>query len=129
MTSPFVMAALIVFLHISDATPPNVADLVGDWNGTSLCQVKSSACHDEEVVYRMSKPHDDKITIQADKIVEGKPITMGASEWAYDKSTGTLTWQIPRGTWKLAVNGDTMDGTLIVSENVLFRKIHLKKSK
>lgn len=27
----------------------------GVWNGTSLCQVKNSPCHDEIVVYHISK--------------------------------------------------------------------------
>ena len=81
------------------------------------------------MVYRISKPHGDKVSIQADKIVDGKPVTMGTSEWTYEKSSGTLTWEVPRGTWKLVVDADTMDGTLVVPENVLFRKVHLKRSK
>jgi hypothetical protein len=108
---------------------PQISDLVGDWAGTSMCQVKPSPCHDEKVVFRFSKPHEDKVSVQADKIVDGKPVTMGVGEWTYDKSAGTLTWHIPRGDWKLIVSDTTMDGTLIVPDNVVFRKIHLKKSK
>lgn len=114
--------------HAFAFSAPPISDLVGDWSGTSLCQ-EQSPCHDEDVIFRFSKPHEDKITVQADKIVDGKPVTMGASEWTYDKSAGTLTWQMPRGNWKLIVDGDTMDGTLAVPDNVVFRKIHLKRSK
>jgi hypothetical protein len=126
-----VLTALIILATHASAlgfAAPQISDLVGDWTGTSLCQVKPSPCHDENVVFRFSKPHENKITVQADKIIDGKPVTMGAGEWTYDKSTGTLTWQIPRGDWKLIVNDATMDGTLIVPDNVVFRKIHLKKS-
>lgn len=116
--------------YASDRTSgSNIANLVGDWTGTSLCQVKPSACHDEQVVFRFSHPQSSKITVQADKIVEGKPITMGVGDWTYDSTTRSLTWQIPRGTWKLIVDGNAMDGTLIVQENVIFRRIHLTKSK
>lgn len=108
---------------------PEISELVGDWNGTSACQVKPSPCHDETVVYHLSNPHENKITIQADKIVDGKPINMGAGEWTYDKSTRTLRCEIPQGTWKLVVTGDAMDGTLTVPDNVVFRKVHVSRSK
>lgn len=132
MRFPTVLTVLIILATRAYAfgfAAPRISDLVGDWAGTSLCQVKPSPCHDEHVVFRFSQPHQDKITVQADKIVDGKPVTMGVSEWTYDKSTGTLTWHIPRGDWKLIVSDSTMDGILIVPDNVVFRKIHLKKSK
>lgn len=108
---------------------PEITDLVGDWSGTSLCQVKPSACHDETVVYHLSNPHDDKITIQADKIVDGKPVTMGTSEWTYERSAHSLSWQMPRGTWKLVIDGDILEGTLTGTDNVVFRKVRLRRAK
>ena len=111
------------------SSTPKISDLVGDWSGTSLCQVKPSPCHDESVIFHLSNPHENKITIRADKIVDGKAVTMGVGDWTYEKSTGKLVWQIPRGTWMMVVSDNTMDGTLIVPENVVFRKIHLRKSK
>jgi len=130
------MKALILYLALAFAlsaskreSVSDIANLVGDWNGTSLCQVKPSACHDESVIFRLSHPHDNKITVQADKLVDGKPVTMGSGEWTYDEAAHSLTWQIPRGTWKLVVEGNEMNGTLVVPENVIFRRIHLTKSK
>ena len=29
--------------------------LIGTWKGTSLCQIKSYPCHDEQVVHHISK--------------------------------------------------------------------------
>ena len=104
-------------------------DLVGDWSGTSLCQVRPSPCKDEQVVFRLSHPQNSKIYIQADKIVEGKSVTMGAGDWSYDSVSQALTWEIPRGTWKLVVAGDEMNGTLVTRDNLVFRKIHLHRSK
>jgi len=106
-----------------------IADLVGDWSGTSLCEVKPSPCNDEQVVYHLSNPRADKITVQADKIVDGKSINMGSGDWTYDKSAGMLKWEMPRGMWKLVVEDDNMDGTLTGLDKVVFRKIHLRKSR
>lgn len=107
----------------------NIGYLVGDWNGTSLCQVRPSACNDEHVVFHFSDPRAGKITVMADKIVDGKLVNMGSGVWTYDESTRTLTWKMPRGVWKLAVGGDSMDGTLTRPDKVVFRQVHLRKSR
>ena len=106
-----------------------IGGLVGEWSGTSLCQVKPSPCHDEEVVFRLSHPEKDKIRLQADKIVDGKAVTTGVDDWFYDSASQVLIWEIPRGTWKLTVDGDEINGTLITRDNVVFRKVHLHRSK
>lgn len=128
IAAPLILSTAGIY-GAADQKPPEISDLVGDWNGTSLCQVKPSACHDENVVYHLSNPHDDKITIQADKIVDGKPINMGSGDWTYEKSTRALTFKIPRGTWKLIVTGDAMDGTLTDPNGTIFRKVHVSRSK
>jgi hypothetical protein len=107
----------------------DIAYLVGDWSGTSLCQVRPSACNDERVVFHFSNPQANKITVAADKIVNGKMVNMGSGLWTYDQSARTLEWKIPQGVWKLAVEGDRMGGTLVGPDNVIFRKVHLRRSK
>ena len=113
----------------SKKKPSAIADLVGDWSGTSLCQVKPSPCNDEQVVLRLSHPQQEKIHVQGDKIVDGKAVTMGVDDWSYDAISQTLIYEIPRGTWKLIVDGDEMNGTLITRDNVLLRKVHVHRSK
>ena len=51
--------------------------IAGTWKGTSICQVKQSACHDENVVYHISKKSANVYTIQASKIVNGAEDDMG----------------------------------------------------
>ena len=51
--------------------------LEGTWKGTSLCQQKQSACHDENVVYHISKKAANIYTMQASKIVNGAKQNMG----------------------------------------------------
>jgi len=77
----------------------------------------------------LSHPEKDKIRLQADKIVDGKAVTMGVEDWFYDSASQVLIWEMPRGTWKLTVDGDEMNGTLITRDNVVFRKVHLHRSK
>lgn len=62
------------------------AKLVGDWSGDSICQARDSACHGEKVVYHLSKPSGKPgwVTISADKIVNGEPVNMGASDYKFD---------------------------------------------
>jgi len=114
-------------LFAADKKNVDAAALVGDWTGTSLCQVKPSPCHDEQVVLRLSHPRQGKINVQADKMVSGKAVTMGADDWSYDSVSRVLSWESPRGTWKLIVDGDEINGTLITRDNVIFRKVHLHR--
>jgi hypothetical protein len=63
MRRPTLFNAVIFCLavHFSDAqTGASKIDtlLIGTWKGTSICQVKNSPCHDEVVVYRISKNND-----------------------------------------------------------------------
>ena len=52
--------------------------LIGNWVGESICTGKHPACNDEKVVYRirLNPNNSSSVTIQADKIVEGKPVDM-----------------------------------------------------
>jgi len=59
--------------------------LVGDWKGTSLCQVKNSPCHDENVVYHISKIcSGDSYQIDASKIIDGKENDMGTLNFSFN---------------------------------------------
>src|SRR5262245_2573314 len=55
---------------------------VGDWRGASICQVHPSACQDEDSLYHVTaisgKP--GQFSMQADKIVDGKPQNMGNAD-------------------------------------------------
>ena len=56
----------------------------GTWKGTSLCQIKNSPCHDEIVVYHISKDSTGKsYEVIANKIVDGKEDYMGTIPFTY----------------------------------------------
>ncbi len=110
------------------------SDLGGNWIGESVCVGNRPACHDEQVIYRITKAPDPagKVTITADKIVNGKPELMGVLDFKYDPEKSTLVCDFNRGSthglWELAVKNTAMTGTLIVlPEKTLVRRIKLKK--
>jgi hypothetical protein len=132
-----IFAVVLVLIHFSAnavAVNDDGSTLVGTWAGESLCVGNRPACHDEKVIYRITKAPDDagNVTITTDKIVNGKPETMGVLDFKYDGGKHTLTCDFTRGqthgVWELTVKEDTMEGTLIVlPDKTLARRVRLKK--
>ena len=123
----FIAAAMLVLS--ARAASAEASGLAGTWRGESLCATDASACHNESVVYYIKDVPDrpDLVTIKADKIVNGKAITMGAGEWQYDRVKQTLEWRMPQQVWLLKINGGRMEGTLTRSDGTIFRRMTLKK--
>jgi len=109
-------------------------NIEGIWKGTSLCQVKPSPCHDENVVYHILKASTDTTyTIQMNKIVNGAEEQMGSLDAVYDEAKQTLMGKTKDrqghdGVWLFTIDGKQIHGTLIINGNTLYRKIEVKKS-
>jgi hypothetical protein len=100
--------------------------ITGTWKGTSLCQVKNSPCHDETVVYHISKNNGvDTFYINAGKIVNGVEEGMGILPFYYDKKTSQLRSNA-YGTWTFNIEGAKLEGTLF-ARGELYRKIKIYK--
>jgi hypothetical protein len=134
--SALISAALLIAGNScsSQTTKTNTDDsITGIWKGTSLCEQKNGPCHDENVVYHISKGIAANIyTMQANKIVNGKEEEMGTLDFTYDKSKQTLTCKIKdrqerEGLWEFKIKGKQMSGTLVINGNTLFRKIEVTK--
>src|SRR5215212_3409453 len=98
--------------------------LIGTWNGTSICQIKNSPCHDETVVYHISKNSGvDTFYVNASKIVNGVEDEMGILPFVYNKKTNQLT-STAHGIWTFNIEGSKLEGTLFVRGD-LYRKIIL----
>lgn len=110
-------------------TDQDDSDLVGNWSGESICQDRNSPCRDERNVYHISKSRKPGVlNVSADKIVDGRAINMGNLEFKYDKESKALSSESDRATWKLIVNGKTMQGTLtLMPGKRLYRRITLRK--
>ena len=109
--------------------------LIGNWVGESICTGNHPACNDEKVVYRirLNPNNSSSVTIQADKIVEGKPVDMGTLDFIYDPKTSSLTCDFSRGrthgVFQLSVEGDLIKGVLmLLPEKEIVRNIKVKKS-
>ena len=101
--------------------------IVGTWRGHSVCLVKGSACRDEENVYRFSKPagKPDVFSGTASKVVDGREIVMGRSDWTYDAEKHVLECKTPE--IRMLVVGPGMEGDLKLPDGTAYRRISLKK--
>ena len=96
--------------------------LIDTWKGSSICQIKNSACHDETVVYHISKNKGaDTFYINGYRIVDGAEVEMGILPFVYNKNTNQLT-STAFGIWTFNVEGAKLEGTLFVHGD-LFRKL------
>jgi len=125
MTLTLALTLLLVAPQ-APATPPTIA---GAWEGSSLCTVPSSPCHDEHVVYHIQAANDKdptKFAIDANKIVNGSEESMGTLECSFTTEKKELHCDTA-GDWRFKVNGDTIVGTLTLRDGTLYRKVSLKK--
>ena len=103
--------------------------LIGDWTGTSKCQVRNSPCRDENVIFHFSPGNGaDLYKVRADKIVNGQAVDMGELDFKLERGAHRLTCTFPNGTWVLVVDKNHIDGTLTTPDKVLFRKLSLSKT-
>jgi hypothetical protein len=111
--------------------------IVGTWNGTSTCVDRQAApaCNDERVVYEITPVSgaSDRVSVQADKIVNGERGTMGVLEFRLaPDGSWTSEFQSPRSRsgWRLVVDGDRIAGTgTLLPSNAVIRKMELARQK
>jgi hypothetical protein len=124
--------SLLLMTHVALAATEDRDDesqIFGEWKGESIVVAKSSAAKDEVQVWHISKAKEPrKVRVKADRIANGRSITMGVSDWDYDKTKKTITWKTRLGVWQLTADGNTMRGTLTLTDKTVFRRVSLKKS-
>lgn len=115
----------------NDTKNDSDAALAGDWHGESVCVVRPSGCHDEDSLYHItpvaSRP--GWFSIKADKIVDGKPVTMGTVECSYQPEKKSLTCEFERGVFQFFLRGDQLQGIMDLKDGTMWRKISLKRVK
>ena len=104
------------------------AGIDGKWRGESICTIKDSPCHDEHVLYHVSKPDGEgNMKMQMDKFVGGKAELMGTLNCVFDSSAMTITCPMQDKEWKFKIAGTKMDGTLTLGDGRLYRRISVTK--
>ena len=124
----FQRSILLLFILILGKTV-TAQSFEGTWKGTSLCQIKNSPCHDEVVVYHISKDSTGKsYEVIANKIVDGKEDYMGTIPFTYDSKQKVFVSvdSVRNARWEFKITGSTMKGTLMYKGD-LFRIIDVKK--
>jgi hypothetical protein len=121
---------LAVSLLVVSSCAALAAGIAGTWSGTSICTIKDSPCHDENVIYHITEPDSaGKLKIQADKVVNGQPEDMGTIDCTFDSKSSKLVCPIESGKFEFTVAGDKMTGTLKLSDGRLYRNINVTKDK
>ena len=111
-------------------TPAAASNPVGVWRGTSLCQVRPSACKDEIVVYRITRVNaSDSLSLDGRRVVKGQEEEMGALGCRVDASGAHIACTIPRGVWRFTVRGDSLVGELRSPDNTKFRDVRTARSR
>jgi hypothetical protein len=103
---------------------------VGVWRGTSLCRVRPSACKDEIVVYRIARVNgSDSLSLDANKIVNGKEEDMGVLGCRATASGAQITCTMVNGVWRFTIRGDSLVGELRLPDNRKFRDVSTTRSR
>jgi len=124
----FQRSILLLFILILGKTV-TAQSFEGIWKGTSLCQIKNSPCHDEVVVYHISKDSTGRsYEVIANKIVDGKEDYMGTILFTYDGKQKVFVSvdSVRNARWEFKITGSAMKGTLMYKGD-LFRIIDVKK--
>jgi hypothetical protein len=123
------VAGWLVSHGIAAQTPAQASSPLGVWRGTSTCTVHPSACHDEIVVYRITRVGtSDSLSMDARKFVNGQEEEMGVIGCHPPSSDGQLTCTMPNGVWRFSIRGDSLVGDLRVPNNVKFRDVRTARS-
>jgi hypothetical protein len=120
--------ATIAALALQTADP-----IVGVWRGTSICQVRPSACNDEQAVYHVTRQARGGYAFEMNKIVAGVEVTMGVLDTSFVPGTTTLTGFTydrahRRGTWTFTPHGSHMSGRLTGQDGLVLRVIELDRA-
>ena len=119
---------ILVALLLAAVAPDPVS---GTWEGTSLCQVKPSPCHDEHVIYRISRTGAERYKLDGYKLVNGKELFMGTIEFTFDAGRQELHADVvgSRGssTADLKLSGKHLSGNMTLADGTLFRLIEVDK--
>lgn len=54
---------------------------------------------------------------------------MGTLDWKYDTESHVLESINPGGTFRFVVNDGKIEGTLLLPDNTVYRRVHLTKMK
>ncbi len=122
-----ILISVLIFCSLTSISQSDNL-LQGTWKGTSICQIKNSPCHDETVIYHISKDSTNHFTIIANKLVNNAEEEMGIIKFIYNSTQHILISkdEVKNVEWKFKVIDTRMEGTLMY-QNKLYRIINVTK--
>jgi hypothetical protein len=133
-----VAVVLVVVCALGEASAGPADEIVGTWRGTSACVDREAApsCTDEQVIYEIvARPgQPGSVTVNADKVVDGKRVPMGPLDFNYEAESRSWTSELKttrtQALWRLSVSGTTISGTLtLLPSKAVVRRVDLRKDK
>lgn len=124
------LLAILSCIAFQACAATNDTALIGTWKGTSICQIKPSACNDEIAVYHITKGSKaGTFHVVANKVIDGKEEDMAQSDFIFNAADNSFTSYIAeyKVTITLIVKGNSMEGTLLRDKTV-YRIIKLQKT-
>lgn len=131
MNRPVKLGLLLIAIFASPlpclpASGEKADTVLGTWEGESICTVRPSPCHDEHVIYQISKTENaEQFTIAMDKVVAGERQSVGSLLCRYEP--GHLFCRYRDDHWDYTIEGRKMAGTLALSDGRLYRRINVSK--
>jgi hypothetical protein len=119
-------SATVILAQSEKFHQKDTSEIAGNWRGSSVCQIKNSACHDEIVVYNILKADADIYHVAMNKIVKGKIDFIAVVDFTYDEFTQTLSTNDNGRIWQFTMKKNSLDGILIWHAQ-LYRKLHLER--
>ena len=125
-----VCCAVLIVATSARAQAQVAANPAGVWRGTSLCTVHPSPCHDEVVVYRITREKTrDSLSIDARKIVNGQEEEMGVIGCRSTQQGSKLTCMMGNGGWAFTIRGDSLVGELRLPNKTKYRDVRTARSR
>ena len=119
---------IAAFLLLAAASTDPIA---GTWEGSSLCQVKPSPCHDEHVIYHATPTVVRSYNFAAYKLTDGKEQFIGTMDLKFDPAAGQLHGTIAgsrvSGHILFTVESNHLSGRMTLGDGTLFRLIEVTK--
>ena len=117
------LVLMVGVLIVGPLMPHQAASLLGRWEGDSRCVGKPTACHDEHVLYQISATGAGHYTLDGSRVAGGDTVDMGPLSCTSAGGANAIACAIPAGTWRFAMVGNQLGGTLTLSDSTVARRV------
>jgi hypothetical protein len=96
---------------------------LGRWVGESHCVGAHPACHDEHVIYQVDSAGPHRFMLDGSRFAGRDTVDMGALSCEGTGSQPTIICHIPDGAWHFSVVQGHLEGSLILNDSTVMRRV------